>query len=120
MKALIQRAILCCCAGVLLLPSDVAASVKWKPIEASDRALAAGLVEKDADAEALFWDVRVSDELAGGDPQTVLDHYIRIKVFTPHGRDTQSKVEIPHGDGIDVKEVLGRTIKPDGTIIELK
>jgi Domain of Unknown Function with PDB structure (DUF3857) len=99
---------------------DAAASFKWKPITAAERGLSSGVVDKSADAEALFWEVRVTDEIVGDFPQTVLDHYIRIKIFTAHGRDVQSKIEIAHIKGIDIKDVTGRTIKPDGKIIELK
>ena len=38
-------------------------------------------VEPDADAEALLWDVYVADEDNGGDLQTVLRHYVKIKIF---------------------------------------
>ncbi len=51
---------------------------------------------------------------------TVLAHYIRIKVFTERGVESQSKVEIPYFNRTRIKDIAGRTIKPDGTIIELK
>ncbi|HEX8921984.1 MAG TPA: hypothetical protein VF766_10935, partial [Pyrinomonadaceae bacterium] len=47
----------------------------WKPIDPADLALKAPVVEKDADAEAIFWEVRVADEVEGGTPRTVLNHY---------------------------------------------
>jgi hypothetical protein len=92
----------------------------WKPLDPAVLALKAPVVEKDADAEAVLWDVRVRDEAEGGDPRTVLQHYLRIKVFTDRGRESQSKIDIIFGPSTRISEIAGRTIKPDGKIVELK
>jgi hypothetical protein len=96
----------------------------WRPIDPAHLAQKEPVVEKDADAEALFWEVRVADELEGASPRTVLSHYIRIKIFTERGRESQSRIDIPFGKvlgrEIKIKDIAGRTIKPDGSIIELK
>lgn len=89
---------------------------EWRPVDAADLALKAAVVEPNADAEAIFWDIRIDD--AGGD-DLVLNHYIRIKIFTERGRDKYSKVDIPYFEGIKIKDVAARTIKPDGSIVEL-
>src|SRR5262249_19247230 len=70
----------------------------------------------------LFWDVKVSDETAmlSGIPRTVLDHYLRIKIFTERGRDAQSSIDLVHTDGSLISDVAARTIAPDGKIVELK
>lgn len=47
---------------IVVLPMLVAASDNWKPIGPADLALKAPIVEKDADAEALFWEVWVNDD----------------------------------------------------------
>lgn len=78
------------------------------------------VVEKDADAEAIFWEVRVADEADGYAPRTVLNHYTRIKIFTERGRESQSKVDIPFLNNYKITDIAARTVKPDGTIIELK
>jgi hypothetical protein len=97
---------------------------EWKPVDPAQLALKTPLVEKDADAEAFFWEVRVADELEGGNLRTVHTNYIRIKIFTERGREKQSRVDIPFGKifgiNIQVKDIAARTIKPDGTIVELK
>lgn len=97
---------------------------EWRPIDPSQLALKQPTVEKDADAEALFWEVRVADVSSGGTPRTVLEHYIRIKIFTERGREAQSKVDIfaPKFGSREtkIKDVAGRTIKSDGSIVELK
>lgn len=92
----------------------------WKPIDQAHLTLKAPTVERDADAEALFWEVRVADEAEGGDPRTVLTHYVRIKIFTERGRESQSKIDIPFVGNVRIKDIAGRTIKADGSTIELK
>jgi hypothetical protein len=94
----------------------LAGDVEWRPIEPSDLALKKPIVEPDADAEAIFWDIRVDD---GGDNDLVLSHYIRIKIFTERGRDLENKIDIPFVNGTKIKDIAARTIKPDGSIIEL-
>jgi hypothetical protein len=97
----------------------------WKPVDPAEIKLSAPVVEKDADAEALFWEVKVAHE--GGDgtnPRTALQHYVRIKIYTERGRESQSRVDIlaPNFFGSETKisDIAGRTIKPDGTVVELK
>ena len=93
----------------------------WRPVDPEHLAMKTPVVEKDADAEAIFWEVRVQDEAEGGDFHTVLSHYIRIKIFTERGRENQSKVDlIPVVPNTRFKDIAARTIKPDGTIVELK
>lgn len=88
----------------------------WRPIDPAEIALKAPVVEKDADAEVLFWDVRMDD----AEQDLVFVHYIRIKVFTERGRESQSKIDITYAGDTKVKDVAARTIKPDGQIIEVK
>jgi len=108
-----------------LLSAPTAAPVfagdDWKPVDPSHLALKAPLVEKDADAEALFWEVRIDDNPEG---DLIFTHYIRIKVFTERGRESQSKIDIPFGKfsnrEIKIKDISARTLKADGSILELK
>jgi Domain of Unknown Function with PDB structure (DUF3857)/Transglutaminase-like superfamily len=92
----------------------------WRVVDPAELALKTSTVEKDADAEALFWDVRVDDSTE----DLALSHYIRIKIFTERGKETQSKVQIPFGkifgEETRIRDIAARTIKPDGTIVELK
>ena len=93
-----------------------AAGEEWRPLEPADLALKAPVVEPNADAEAIFWDVRVDD---GGADDLVLQHYVRIKIFTERGRDKHSKMDIPYIGGVKIKDIAARTIKADGSIVEL-
>jgi hypothetical protein len=58
----------------------------WKPIDPAHLAMKSPIVQKDADAEAIFWEVRVMDEDKGYEYHTVLNNYLRIKIFTNRGR----------------------------------
>lgn len=108
------------CLLLTATPDSAFAGDDWKPIDPASLALKEATVEKGADAEAIFWEVRLSDEADGGTPRTVLRHYVRIKVFTERGREAQSKVDIPFLSNWKVQDIAARTIKPDGSIVELK
>src|SRR4029453_16691971 len=97
-------------------PTVDAAGEEWRDVEPLHLALKAPVVEPNADAEAIFWDIKIDD---GGYNDLVLNHYVRIKIFTERGGDNHSKVDIPYVGGIKIKDVAARTIKPDGTIVEL-
>ena len=97
--------------------ADARGDKDWKPLDPADLAAAAPTVEKDADAEALFWEVYVDDSKVG---ELSLKNYVRIKVFNERGRDSQSKIDLPYYGSQEVKDVAARVVKPDGTIVELK
>jgi hypothetical protein len=108
------------CLIFLALPAAIAASGgsdEWKPVDPSELALKNPVVDKDADAEVLYWEVKVDDS---SDDDLVTSHYIRLKVFTERGKESQSKVDIPYLNKTKIKDIAARTIKPDGSIIEVK
>ena len=105
---------------VFLLPSAALAGDDWRPVDPAELALKTPVVEKDSDAEAIFWEVHVADEVDGPTVRTVLTHYLRIKIFTERGRESQSRIDIPYLNTWNIKDIAARTVKPDGTIVELK
>jgi len=117
--------VLVVCAGLVSLASGTwtmaSSGDDWLPIDSAELAQKTPLVEKDADAEALFWQVRVDDDPEG---DLVFTHYIRIKVYTDRGRQSQSRIDIAFGkisgSEIKIRDIAARTIKPDGSVIELK
>jgi len=120
-SSLIKFPLLVVCLLVVAAMPVFAAGDDWRPVDPTELALKAPVVERDADAEALFWEVRVDD----GEPgELIFTHYIRIKVFTERGRESESKIDIPFGKifggNIKIKDIAARTIKPDGSIVELK
>jgi hypothetical protein len=114
--------------------SPLFGQAQWKPLNPADNALKSSQVEPDADAEVIFWEVRVADEISGqklGSKMlsssaqivrlaTTVENYIRLKVFNERGRETQSKIDIPFLGSWKVDEVAARTISPDGSIVELQ
>lgn len=90
---------------------------EWRPVDPAELARKTSTVEKDADAEALFWEVRLDDSKLD---EFSLKHYVRVKIFTERGKETQSKVDLPYFSGNQVKDIAARVIKPDGSISELK
>lgn len=105
--------LVCLVAGASAHPGDN----DWRPIDPAELASKTPTVEKDADAEALFWEVRLDDSQL---EEFSLRHYLRIKIFTEHGKESQSKVDIPYFSGTQIKDIAARVIKPDGSISELK
>ena len=89
----------------------------WKPISPEELALKEPKVEKDADAEILFWEVKIDDSEYG---ELSFNNYIRVKVFNERGKDSLSKVDIRYRNDTDVKDIAARVIKPDGTFVEIK
>jgi hypothetical protein len=102
---------------ICLASSLSALAQQWRPLDPAHLEQKAPTVEKDADAEALLWEVYINDS---SDSTTDFIHYLRVKIFNDRGKETQSKIEIPYYNGISIKDIAARTIKPDGTIVELK
>ena len=105
---------------LLTLCAGMGTAENWRPVDPSEIAQKTPRVEPGADAEAIFWDVKVEDDASGGDLRLTLNHYIRIKIFTEHGKEQYAKVEIEQFGKRRIADIAGRTIKADGTIIELK
>ncbi len=99
---------------------NLVAITQWLPVTDEERNLKAPKVDPEAGAEALFWRVHVADTVQGQDYQTVLYHYLRIKIFDQRGCDAQGTQDIPYSGKHVILDVAGRTIKPDGTVVELK
>ena len=107
-------------AAVVLLVSVSARADEWGPPIAAELAMKAAEIEPQAAAEALLWDVRVSHELNEGLGRTEEWHHLRLKVFSEPGRDRLGTVDIPFTTNQSVSDIAGRTIRPDGSIAELR
>jgi hypothetical protein len=111
----------CVLCSLLLWLSTSGLAQDWKPLDPAHVALKAPTIDKDADAEALFWEVRVQDEPDGyGGIQRVLSHYVRLKIFTERGVEQHGKVDIIFFNKNSISNIAARTFKPDGTMVELK
>src|SRR5689334_18039252 len=112
-----------CLACLLMLAVPMTAAPvgdDWKPVDPGELTLKTPVVEKDADAEGLFWEVKIDDNPDG---DLIFNHYLRVKVFTERGRESQSKIDLPfgklYGGEVKINDIAARTIKPDGSIVEL-
>jgi Domain of Unknown Function with PDB structure (DUF3857) len=88
----------------------------WKPVTQEELAQKTSKVEADADAEAIFWEVKVDDSGRG----LTISNYVRVKVFTDRGREKYSKIDIPYYKGTQITSISARVIKADGTILDVK
>ncbi|MGI8556065.1 MAG: DUF3857 domain-containing protein [Pyrinomonadaceae bacterium] len=89
----------------------------WRPVTAQELAMKTSVVEPDADAEAIFWEVRVDDSAVD---ELALQNYVRVKIFTERGREQFSKRDIPFTKGTKIKDIEARVTKPDGSTVFLK
>ncbi len=101
---------------VVLAAVALGADQRWKPVEPAQLAMKEPVVEKDAPAEVLFWEMNIDDRGS----KTIFKNYVRIKIFTAHGADTQGKVQITYSPSEHVTDIAARTVKPDGSIMEVK
>ena len=85
----------------------------------ADLALKQSRVDPNADAEALFREVHISNEQQGVSyPRNIVTEYVRLKIFTERGKEL-GNVQLPYYRSEVISGVQGRTIHPDGSIVEL-
>jgi transglutaminase-like putative cysteine protease len=125
MKSQTVRKPVWCVAGALsvcLLVSSahVASAADWPVISSAEMSLTKPYIDPNADAEVLLWDVRVTDSDDLDQLATILQHHLRIKIFTERGREAHSKVDITYTNGARVRDIEGRTVSPTGAVSELR
>ena len=89
----------------------------WRAVTPEELAMKTAKVESDADAEAIFWEVRIDDS---SDENLSMQHYVRVKIFTERGREKYSKFDIPFTKKTKIKDIAARVIKADGTAVEIQ
>jgi hypothetical protein len=99
---------------------NLVAITQWLPVTDEERNLKAPTIDPEAGAEALFWRVHVVDSFESGEPRRTYYNYLRIKIFSQRGCETQGTQDIEYLGQHEITNVAGRTIKPDGAIVELK
>jgi transglutaminase-like putative cysteine protease len=101
----------------LARPDAARADKDWPPLPPEHKALSEPKVERDADAEALLWEVKVEDRLESEGVLSIRDHFLRVKVFTQKGAQEWSKREIDYPNrGVSVSDIAARTLRADGSI----
>jgi len=115
-----------CVAALMFVSVSSAQKQQWQDVTPDELKMTKAAVEPDADAEAILWDVYVSNEDDGASYRTVLQHYLKVKILNNRGREAFSKIDIPFGklselgSSIKVKDIACRTTKADGSTVELK
>src|SRR6202451_118524 len=85
----------------------------WLPVDPADLAMKDNPKQPGGDAMILYREVNEDAKNAS------VNNYTRIKIFTDAGVRSQSDVEIPYNKAQEtVQSVRGRTIRPDGSIVE--
>ncbi|MGH9690095.1 MAG: DUF3857 domain-containing protein [Candidatus Acidiferrales bacterium] len=117
-----NRAARVCCGCVLavmlvsLFVAKHAHADDWLPIPPEDLALKDNPASPGADAMILYRENTVNAKNADYDGDSD-EEYMRIKIFTQAGVQ-RGDIEIPFDrDQQDVKDIRGRTIHPDGSIV---
>lgn len=111
---------------ILLTAAGLSAGQGWEPISQSELQLKTPKIDPGADAEILFWSVKLRDEYVRRSWKSEETQHIRIKIFNERGRETYGKVDVQYLNISDsntkskVVEIEARTIKPDGKIVDLK
>ena len=104
--------------SLFLMAAAVSAQDKdWRPVSQQELTSKTPVVEADADAEAIFWEIKIDDS---SQDDLSLKHYVRVKIFTERGREKYSKFDVPFRKGMKIKDLAARVIKADGSIVEIK
>lgn len=91
----------------------------WRAVDPADLKLTKSKIEPNAEAEALFREVRISNEQHGNAyAQNTVDEYVRLKIFTERGKDF-ANVQIPYFGKQHIYNLQGRTVRPDGSVVLL-
>lgn len=88
----------------------------WREVTSAELQMKSPKVDPDADAEAIFWEVRIDDS---SDENLTIKHYVRVKIFTERGREKYSKFDVPFTKGTKIKDLEARIIQPDGSAAEI-
>ena len=105
-----------CCAALFSATIAVAAP-KWDPINKDELADAKPHIDPEADAEILQQDAVLDHS---SDTGTEDRYYVRAKIYTQRGVEYFSLLPIPYADDTtEITGIVARTIKPDGTVVEL-
>lgn len=102
---------------LILFSQSASAQQEWRPVTPQELGQKVPVVEPDADAEAIFWEVRVDDSASSSD--LIMKHYVRVKIFNERGREKYSKIDVPFLKGTKIKDLSARVIKPDGSTVDL-
>jgi hypothetical protein len=97
--------------------NSLAGGDEWRPVTQAELDMKTPKVEPGADAEAIFWEVRLDDSKINEISRL---NYVRVKIFTERGREKFRKYEVEYNKGNSVKDIEARVTRPDGSTSFLK
>jgi hypothetical protein len=109
-------------AAALLAASPAAAfKLKWQPVDKAVLAETKSQIDPEASSEVVFWEVRLTDTETSDHTKGRFEtqQYVRIKIYNERGRDLESQVQIPYERGESIDDLIARTIRPDGSVVEV-
>ena len=92
---------------------------RWRKISPEEFAMSEPVVDPESGAEILFSEARLEQEFNEYGTSGSFQYYIRVKVFNDKGVEELSQMEFTYSKGREIRRVEGRTVKPDGTAIEI-
>jgi hypothetical protein len=101
---------------VILVSAGWAAAPKWIPLDPGEFTSKEPQVDKEAGAEIIFREVVIDDDSSSSSSTRV---HVQAHVYDDRGIQELAKVEVPYGKEEWVRDLAARTVKPDGTVIEL-
>jgi hypothetical protein len=119
-KSLLFLTVLAVLSKLPVQAQPAAINTAWLPITDAERQMSQPVVDKNAGAEVLQWRVHVVDEATSDGVDRSLYHYVRLKIFNQQGVDKAATIDIPYSARTAILYVTGRTVKADGSIVELK
>lgn len=94
-------------------------AAKWREITPEEFAMDSPTIDPDFGAEYLFNEAKLEQRWDEGRTSGKFRYYNRIKVFNKQGVEDVAKIELVYSRGREIRQVEGRTVKPDGTVIKL-
>jgi len=114
------RYVLSCCSfcyAAFFAATLVSAAPNWGPINKEELTDSTPHIAPEADVEILSQDAVLDHS---SDTGTEDRYYIRAKIYTQRGVEFFSLLPIPYlNDTTEITGIAARTIKPDGTVVEL-
>lgn len=108
------------CLGVIAcsIHAPSAPAESWEAIPRDLPKTVAG-IDTSADAEAVFWRIRVEDVWDGNVLYSDQSQYLRIRIFNERGQTSQSQVSIPYDSRTKILDLQARVVRPDGSVLEI-
>ncbi len=103
-------------AVLLLAVAAAPLSASWPAVDPAELKATKPRIDPEAGAEILLKEVEIQHQDFENMQST---YHVRVKIFSARGLDDFAKIEIPYDNYTTITGVAARTIKADGTIIEL-